>query len=358
MSISEPLPKIYVPAFEIAINGTPLSPAVARQITSISVTEYVAPSSYFSVSVNDPRLQLIDARTGLFTEGNRIDISLGYVDNLKKIFIGEIAALSVDFPASGAETVEVQGFDLLHKLTRGTAYRKFEGEAPDSGISDSDIVSQIAREMGLKPSVETTAPRARARVQSYQTDHQFLEEIAHDNGFYLWADGDTLYFQSQPRTRQPGTVQLEWHKTLVSFSPRLSTAGQVNSIQVRGWDLTQKESFSARAERSNAAQDTLSAGGRQQISRGSGGRSELMMCGATVASAQEAEKLAQSLLAQQQQNFITGYGASVGNADIRVGTILQLSGIDRFNGSYLVEQATHYLSGSGYQTSFQVSRQL
>ena len=105
----------------------------------------------FSFRLNDPKLALIDEKKGPFTEGTRVEINLGFVGKTRKMIVGEISALTADLPSSGPATVEVQGFDLFHGLTRGTVYRQFGGDSsPDSGLRDSEIVSRIAAEMQLQ----------------------------------------------------------------------------------------------------------------------------------------------------------------------------------------------------------------
>jgi len=353
MPLIELLPDIFVPTFEIKVSGLPLEQKIAKSILDVSVTQHLNPPSQFGFRVNDPRLELINAQGGIFTEGSRVEISLGYVGNTREMIVGEISALAADFPNSGPATLQVDGFDFLHRLTRGVFYRRFEGSTPNSGPPDSQIVSQIASEMSLTPSVDATPARAEPRVQNYVTNLAFVEELARANKYFLWADGEILYFKRE--CPAPNTMSLKWGETLLSFSPRLSTAGQVNTVEVRGWDAIQRQSFSARAQRSDAS--ALAPAGQQQIARGAGGDSILVITDAPVSSAQEAQAHAEAALAEQRQTLIAGGGASIGQPEMRVGTLLELSGIGRFDGRYVVEQVTHALGGGGYQTSFQVRSQ-
>lgn len=347
MPISQLLPDIYVPTFEMKVGGSPLELNIAKTILDISVTEASNQSRSFSFRLHDPTLKLINREHGLLTEGKRVEISLGYVGSTKKLIVGEITALTAEFPGSGPATLHVEGFDLLRTATRGTAYRQFE-----EGQRDSEIVSEIAPKLGLTPSVDPTAVRTGRREQHHISDLRFLEQLAEDNGYFLWVEDETLYFK---KARPGSSVSLEWGKTLMSFSLRLSTAGQVNAIEVRGWDPVQQQSIGSRAELSRAMMAALAETGQQQIRRGSGGRSErVIVFGTSMSSAQEAQTLAEAELAEQQRGLITGGGTSIGHPDIRVGTILDLQGIRRFNGDYVVEQVTHTVSDSGYQTSFQV----
>ncbi len=347
------LPDIFVPTFEMTVNGSPLKPLIAKTILSISVTEHLSPPSEFQFELNDPMLEFIDKQEGLFKEGSRVEISLGFIGNTRKMMVGKISALTAHFPNSGPATVTVAGFDLMHAMTRGTIYRKF---GVDKGIPDSKIVEQIAQEAKLTPSVDPTPARDAPRVQKCMTNFAFLEMLAELNHYFLWIEGDTLNFKREQPARDP--IKLEWRKTLMSFSPRLSTAGQVNSVQVRGWDPIQKEPISARVQRSGAAMQELASEGQDQIAQGTGGKSERVIEDVKVTNVGDAQALAEKILFEQSRALITGNGSSAGPPNIRPGTILELSGIKRFDGEYVVEQVTHSISDSGYQTSFEVKKTL
>jgi len=353
MAIPNFPPAVYVPTFEMKVGSQPLGPLIARRIMQVSVTERADPPNHFSFQLYDPQLELVKATSGPFTEGAHVEISIGYLGNTRKMITGSISALTVDFPSSGPPTIQVDGFDSLHNLTRGTSHRHFAGPTPDSGPPDSQIVAEIAAEMGLTPSVDETKLRKRPRVQNHTTNFAFLEELARANGYSLWVEDGTLFFKS---TRPaPEIIKLERGKTLLSFSPRLSTAGQVRTVEVRGWDPIQKQSFAARAPQGAKTRSELSLTGQQQIEKGTGGQSEMVIENAPVTSAEEAQQLADAIYDHQLQTTVTGSGSSVGHPEIHVGTILDLSGLGRFDGQYTVTEATHTVSDSGYQTSFQVN---
>lgn len=349
-----PLPNIYVPTFDMAVNYVPLPLPIAKSVISLSVELHLDPPNAFRFQVNDPKLALADPQTGVFTEGTRVEISMGFVGSTQKLIVGEVTALTADFPNSGPATLTVEGMDYLHRLSRGTAYRRFDGPDPGSGLADDEIVSQIASEMNMQPDVDPTGPRPEARVQSNVSDLAFVKKLADLDGYYLWADENTLHFKQQRPA--PTSISLAWGRTLMSFSPRLTTAGQVQNVEVRGWDPVQKQSFSVTAQRPAGPASGLSASGQTQLAAGSGGQSTLLITDAPVASAQEAQDYGQAILANQQQTMITGNGTSVGYPDLQVGTKLDLQGVGRFSGAYTVQQATHTINAGGYQTSFEVRR--
>ena len=349
-------PDVYVPTFEIKVGGIPLEAAMAKTILEVSVTEHMNPPSEFSFRLNDPTLKFINKTAGVFVEGTRVEIALGYVGNTEKMIVGEITELTAEFPDSGPATLEVYGGDLLSRLTRGTSGRRFGEATSDGAAADSDIVTKVAQEMNLTASVDVLSPRAASRVQNHVTNLAFLESLAEANDCTLWVEGDLLHFERQAPAA--GTVQLEWGKTLMSFSPRLSTAGQVNAVEVRGWDPVQRQSISGRAPRESSVNSNLAPSGQQQIARGAGGQSELVIQDSSASSTQEAEARADKILSELQQGLITGNGTSVGRPDIHAGTLLDLRGIGRFEGNYVVRRVTHTVGGNGYQSSFDVTLQV
>jgi uncharacterized protein len=355
MGLPLQIPDIYVPTFDMTADYSPLPPPISGQVMEISVEQHLTPPNSFRFRLSDPTLALIDPDTGIFTEGTRIEISMGFVGNTKSLIVGEITAVAANFSDSGPTTVEVEGMDLLSRLQRGTAYRRFDGPTPDSGLPDSQIVTQMAAEVGLLPDVDPTAPPSATRVQDNQSDYDFLKWLADLNGFYLWVDGETLHFKEQRPAAS--SLTLVWGKTLISFSARLTMAGQVNAVEARGWDPVQKQSVSGTAQRSAGSTALLSPNGQTLIARGSGGESNLLVTNAAVASAQEAQDYAQAFIDSQEQTLITGSGSSVGQPNLQVGSTLQLSGIGRFSTTYIVHQASHVLGPDGYKTSFEVRQQ-
>jgi phage protein D len=344
---------IYVPTFDIKVEGASLPPVVAKKISQVSVNESLNTPGAFDLEFYDPGLDLIDPQQGLLTEGTRVEIWLGFVGQTRRMMVGEITSLDVNFSDSAAVTVRATGFDLLHRLTRGQTFRKDE-------VSDTQIVQALAQDMDLTAAMDDTTNEPAAsppepRTQTYTSDLEFLEQLAQQKGYSYWVDGETLHVsRNRPA---PNTVQLEWGKTLLNFSPHLSTAGQVAKVEVRRNNHIQREQSAFSARRSEAAMNFLSPAGQRQLERGAGGLSRHVVAeGTTVASPKEAETQAESLMRQQERHLVTGHGTAMGNPDIQLGTILDLRRVGRFEGTYEVTQVTHSVSDSGYQTSFQVEK--
>src|SRR6185503_8753435 len=75
----------------------------------------------------------------VFKEGSAVVLSLGYTDNLSKIFEGEITGLVVIFPEEEAATLEVHCHSYLHRLIASAVTKTYTKQ------KDSMIAAQVGR---------------------------------------------------------------------------------------------------------------------------------------------------------------------------------------------------------------------
>lgn len=345
-----PVPGIMVPAYALTIEGAPLPAPLLRAILSVGVTQVANKPASFSLQINDPTLTLVDAVDGLFAEGRKVGIAMGYVGKLQPVIAGEITSISVELGESGGLTLGVEGFDGLHAGSRGTRYREFR-----EGLTDSAIVQQIAGDLQLGATVDPTGPRSDRRVQSNVSDLDYLQELTAANDYQLWVENGILFFK---RVRSAPQVTVARGRDLISFSARLNTAGHVSAVEVRGWDAGQKQAFSARASISQAQDyvSRLSLTGQAQIA-GAANSARVIYADGAVRTIDEAQRLADASLAEQRRNQLSAEGSAVGNPDIRVGSTLLLANLGRFSSRYIVERAQHTIDQGGYRTSFEMRQQ-
>ena len=97
---------------------------------------------------------------------------------------------------------------------------------------------------------------------------------------------------------------------------RLSTAGQIGSVEVRGLDA-QKQPISVIVKRSDMS--SLSSAGQAQLAG-----SIALIADVPISNRDQAESYAQAIVAGQQRTLYTGNGTSVGDPDMQVGTLRTL----------------------------------
>lgn len=344
---------VFAPAFQVFIEGLPLPPAILKSVMQVSINQVTNGPSSFSLQINDPDFKLINAADMLLAEGKRLEIFVGYTGSTKKLIEGEITALGAELDESGGLSIQVEGFDALHRATRGTQFREFR---PDQ--TDGQIVAEIARELKLNAKVGLTVTRQAHRIQNHVSNFAFINELADSNGFSFWVEKNTLFFQAR---REGSQVIVSRGKNLLSFSTRLTTAGHVQAVEVRGWDVSRKEPVSARALINQAPEYNakLSLTGLLQIKGQSSKSSErVIFTDGSVKSAAEAKARADAEITKQRRNLLTADGSSIGNVDIQPGSTVLLNNMGRFSGSYVVNSARHAISESGYRTTFEMSQYL
>lgn len=298
----------------------------------------------------------IDAnRRNMPAAGEAVTIGTDSSDAAGAVFKGEVVGIEPTIDKAGGGAVTVRAMNRLHRLTRGRKSRTFEK------MSDADIASRIAAESGL--TLGPTGQGAREKrdyvVQDNQTDLEFLRGRAASIGADVWVDDTTLFFARAPeaRTVNLGCSQGRGDGTIDVrvFHPRLSSAGSVVKVTVRGWDPYKKKEIVGKATREiiplspGAAALTDTPG----IERDLGVVIDLDS-GSTVYGAANGALMALTALDVSAEADVDG------DAALRVGAVLTLSGGNRrFDGKYIVAGAQHrFVRGSdeGWHTLLRIVR--
>lgn len=337
---------VRVPDLRISVHGRPLQTLLSGRVTRASLTRRIDPPDHFSIELYDPDLELITPPLGQFVEGAEVELRLGFLDGPSIGMTGTVTAVTAEFGADGEPVVRVDGFDALHTLARGTAYRVFPGQG-EAGMPDAQVVTRLAAESGLVATADQAQTRAVAPVQDHVSDLAFLRELAAVNGYSIWIERGALQFRRQRPA--PAVVELRRGDDLLSVRLRLSTSGQADQVTVRGWDPVQKQPCVGHAGRALLAPE-LSA-----VPAGGSGRA-LVVAHAGVASLQEAQALARAIMVEQGRALVSGSGTAIGRPELDVGAVVTLRGTGRFDrGRYVVTEVTHTIDDSGYRTDFRLN---
>jgi len=330
----------------IKVEGEFLPPDVTTDLLDVMVDHSLYMPSMFTLRLFNHDMKWLRDET--FREGKKIEIFFGERSK-SKLIVGKIAGLEPELQVEHP-TLRVRGYDLSHNLYRGRQRRSF------NQVTDSDLAKKLAREVGLRPgTMDDTSDVHEYLFQNNQTNAEFLLERARRLGYELWVDGDKLNFCKPTPNGQP--VILDWGDTLISFRPRLSTAEQINQVEVRGWDPRQKRAVVGRATRGQGAPQIGIAEPGADIARDGWGEAKFAIVNEFVRSPAEAETLAQAALDEMASSFVEAEGTCLPNAEILPGRQVQIDGVgERFNGTYYVTQVIHeWAADSGMVTHFIVS---
>lgn len=392
--MAQPLQKIYkgrdlwVPAFEVKIRQKDLPAVSSHDILSVRYSDATDQIDNFELTVNNWDASTRNFKyTGTtdgkndkpnpFDPGQEIELWMGYwkptdpetrdpekPDPLRLMLAGVITSINPTFPATGQPTVKVTGQNVLRTLLTKQNTFAYKNKR------DSEIAEEVGRRGGMKiGSVVVkvkTDPFAKSNeavhehlIQDNQYDLLFLLERAHRNGYdvvlkYASEGGKmTPFLAFGPAEANPPAYELEWGRSLIQFSPTLTTTRQVSKVTVRFWNGKKKKVETVTVDRKQLG--TKPIGDEATLDRMYQGLRERedIICDEPFLSKDAAKKFAQDRLERIAREFVTGKGSTVGTPDLRAGGIIQISGLGKiFSGRYVVKSTTHTIGAGGYITEF------
>jgi uncharacterized protein len=396
----------YVPQFEVRIQGIGLPQDVLRDVTQLTYHDSIKEIDGFELTVNNwdstiQNFKYIGAETTDSLKKNplhrlfepcskEVEVWMGYLGDLRLMLKGTLTTMEPNFPSGGAPTLNVRGLNVLHAL-RCKQYNTtwtVTSEKPQ-GWRDSEIAENIAtlrdpkgRKRFPLPIVITKKkePPLPYVAQENQYDIDFLLARARQLGYVIYVkEGDPkgrgpqrerhLYFGPSDSTHPAlptvtyelptVTYELKWGISLIDLKPTLSTANQVKSVTVRGWNRATKQAISATAtlENLNVNKDLFRLLDNCESFEGCGGR-EKVVVNKPVHTPAQAQTLALAMLTDRLKEMVKVSGTCVGLPDLRAGQQVRIEGIgSRLSGTYFVTSTTHTINDSGYITKFDARRE-
>ncbi|MBW4613762.1 MAG: VgrG-related protein [Desmonostoc vinosum HA7617-LM4] len=274
----------------------------------------------------------------------------------KKDFLiqGEITAIEIHFDKKNEAPIIVRGYDFSHRLHRGRHNRSFQNQ------TDSDIVRKIAAEVGIPVSkIEPSGQPHTYVFQENQTNMEFLRERAARVGFELFIENGKINF-CKPANR--GIEELVWGVDINSFSTRVTSAEQVNSVEVRSWDYTKKKLIKKTATKEKVITTTPNGQGSSTSSKFQIKPAPKMVVvdqpvtdEQTPRMEKEAEAIAKAVCDELGGEFVYADAKSEGNPKIRAGKVVNIKNLGKnYSGKYYVTETRHFFTRRNYTTDFSV----
>jgi len=201
------------------------------------------------------------------------------------------------------------------------------------------------------------------RKQVGQSDLEMLADIAKDYDADFWVEDDVLYLSRFLKEYTPSST-LSWGRSLMDFTPRLTTVGQVAGVSMtftlREIPLSFVVSVYWDFDHERLGIMVLPGVASKAGLPFSGATFSIMdqPIGSPVDLADSALRIISELRTRLNKRM-TGSGSCVGDPAIRAGKLVCLDGLGPdFSGNYRISSATHSIDGSGYQTHFEAFREL
>ena len=381
----------YAPEFQVRINGKPAPAAMRIAIVSLTYQTGLEGADRVEITLANENLHWLD--NPLLRLDNELSIAIGYApDPLRQMFVGEIVALSPTFPSSGAPMLTVTAQDRRHRMQKGNKVRWFAVTTKCLGnfpIPDLAVATKVSEEDDLLPIIDPIGaflsivfggievfvalndPDARQKMirrQSSESDYDFLRRICAENGWEMVMEhqgslgGRQLHFKTLADNLH-AELALRYGASLVEFTPRVSNVGQVGRFAMSFWESHSNLEFTVTVgwdwDRNALMLEIVPGFGVAGLSAAKDANKDPVTILNEPLNALTAPRVLASKLLAKLNNRLTGSGRSIGDPRIQAGTLIRIEGVgQQFGGLYRVTSATHTINGSGYQTSFELRKEV
>lgn len=338
------------PTIEVGGQSYPL---LARNLEAMRMREALGGLSSLELSFTDQVVRADGSSGYAAGQGSPLVLGAGirifggpHETGAAELFDGQVTALEAEVRADGPPLFTVLAEDRLLPLRRQRRTRLFEAETL------GDVVRDIAGDHGLSPEIrDGLNDTARDWFQADETDLAFLRRILRHWDGDLQVVGDRLQVGRIGRD-QRSLVQLRMGDNLRHLRATADIAEQVSGMTLASFDPGTGESVAA-----DAAARTSGPG------EGTGGAAILADRFRAVTMHEgrlgplddaDAAALAEIEGVQRARAFVTVRGSSRGDAALRVGSHVELIGVNpMFENRYAVREAVHRFDRSnGYVTDF------
>jgi uncharacterized protein len=376
----------YAPDYRIEIGGDVIPPAMRASVMRISYQNGLEGADRVEITLANEGLQWLDH--SLLQVDNSFNLAIGYAPGpLEKVFFGEITGVSASFPNSGLPNVTVVAHDFLQRLTQGTKDRAFalslpcigKFPLPDAAIAElvglTNLMIPIVDPVGgalsfltllINYALDPLEAKQAVRIQQGQSDFDFLSRLAKDNGWEMYIDhtanprGHALKFQFVIQ-EYGANVNLKWGESLIDFTPKISSVGQVAGISTRIWVPSIKMEFVIVLswDFDRAAFELVVFPGLGSVEELLGSKEAQSVVKIEAVGPATAPKQLLSELLPRLNNRLTGSGSTIGDPRIKASTVINFEGLgEQFSGLYRVTSATHTIDSSGYRTQFEARKEV
>jgi len=343
--------------FAVTIDGKPLPDDVEQLLVEAYVDDSRNLPDMFVLRFLDAnRLVLSKAAVKI---GSKVKIGVLSADTQtpEPLVSGEVTALEADVDPTGTFTL-IRGYDLSHRLFRGRHTEAY------TQVTASDVAVKVARRAGLSlGKVDTTTTVFDHVSQGGVSDWHFLAGLAREIGYEVAVRDDKFEFCApSPAGDAPaasGTAAnplvLELGTDLLRVRSAVTSAEQVKEVEVRGWDIVQKQAIIGTAPARTTSAE-LPGANPADLAHAFG---DLTYVATDVPYRLQAEvDVAARAVAEQIAGAFAEFdGVARGNPKIRAGTAVTIDNFGPpFDGKYTVTTSRHHIDqAAGYVTHFAVT---
>lgn len=343
---------------QVHVDGSPLPADIAGLLTDACVDDSQRLPDMFTLRFRDIGRTVIAKSGAVIGATVKISVQTAAASSPVPLMVGEVTAIEAEFDSAGTFTV-IRGYDSAHRLFHGRRTQAF------TQVTATDVITKVVQSAGLRTgSLSSTKTVYEQVSQAGQTDWEFLESLAREEGMDLWVREGKVNFAAPERasaapaaggrgTRVPLAIRLGTE--LVRLRAVISSAQQVKEVEVRGWDVSTKKELKAVAP---AETDTVKLPDvNAKKLAATFGNKTYVSTEVPFGAQAEVDGAAKSLAREVAGSFASVEGVVRGNPDLCANSAITLDGLGSpFDGKYTVTSTRHRFDPAhGYLTTFTVS---
>jgi len=351
------MPQPYHVWPDISIDATLLSRQIDSQLDQVVVDHQQHVPDMFVIAFHDPARDILGQLKVKI--GSTVIIKVTPPGGSAETLInGEVTSLEAEYDINRSRTI-LRGYDKSHRLHRGRHTETYKN------VTDSDIARQVANRANLPVGqIDPTSVTYDHVSQTNQSDWDFLKARAREIGYEMGMDDGKFYFRKpiqasgapQPGNYQShsGPLQLVLGDDLIEFRPRVTSAEQVSTVKVRGWDPAQKQVMIGSAPAGTAAANSLPDD--PGTLAGTFGGPTFTAVNLPLAAQSQVDTAAKSYAETISSAYAEADGVANGNPKLKAGATVSVGAVSGpFAGKYTLSSSRHVFGDNGYRTHFVVS---
>jgi len=316
---------------------------IEYDISSVELRQYIDQHHVLRLSVRE-RAEDTKRDIAAYSEvlGKSISMNIqpagGVVSESRALtFVGVVTKVeqSSSIDAINVTTIEAHSPTISMDGARHNAFFRDQ--------SRSDIIGAIVRDYPITVgTIDSSGDSLKFYVQHRETDYEFVMRLASGAGLFAHYDGQEF---AAIKANSSGAEQLVWRETLGALAMSLGTAPQEFTAQIYNYEQAKSYTQDTKSVRSTASLSSLSQASpdaSKKIYRDSGFSTSPRV----VADARSLDQILERDRARSMGQMITCEGQSNVPA-IKVGKCVQIRGLDKLDGHYLIDSIVHRVNATG-----------